>query len=140
MRGASATLSELMIRPLNILFLALFSLLIVTTSAFSEAYVVLKDHGKIVGESVRLRSNGDVVLTTSAGKVTYRKGVYIKAVAERPKRYDEALSWAKKGEYRKAESALKRIVKSYEGLEWDLEAMEALAKVQASRERHQRLL
>lgn len=92
------------------------------------AYVVTRQGKRVDGTDIRVRPNGDVVLTTSIGQQTFPAGTYMKAVADQPAEYDQARQLMAREQYDQAIPLLKDIVRAYANLEWDVRALGLLAQ------------
>lgn len=113
------------------------ALLLAVTDVAQAAYVVTRQGKRIEGKDIRVRSNGDVILTTDRGPLTFAKGTYVQAVADEPDSYKQAMRLAAGGKFSEAESLLKKIVSDYAGLQWDNRARVALAQVYAQQENYE---
>lgn len=104
--------------------------LIGSCTAASAAPFVVSPDGRIKeGLSIRARSNGDVILTTDRGDITYVKGQYSRAVADQPSNWDK-VSQDVQSNPAAAIPALQVIIKENANLEWDLRAMALLGQAQ----------
>lgn len=95
------------------------------------AYVVTPQGQTIQGTDIRSRTNGDIVLTTDKGPLTFTKGSYVRAVADEPADYQKAQQLATAKKYDEAVRLLKEIVLQYKNLQWDHKARITLAEVYA---------
>ncbi len=105
-------------------------------SSLAAPYVILRNGTRKEGSSIRARANGDVILNTEAGQITYSKNQYIRAVADRPPEYGQALQAAQQEDYDKAVDLLEQVVREYRNLEWDLRAQAAIAEVHMRQEEY----
>lgn len=95
------------------------------------AYVVTPQGQTIQGSDIRSRANGDIVLTTDKGPLTFTKGSYVRAVADEPADYRKAQQLAAAKKYDESVRLLKDIVLQYKNLQWDHRARMTLAEVYA---------
>lgn len=104
------------------------ALLAVVSMSSQAAYVVTRQGNRVDGTDIRVRPNGDVVLTTSIGQQTFPAGTYMRAVADQPAEYDQARQLMSGGQYDRAIPLLKEIVRAYANLDWDMRALGLLAQ------------
>lgn len=90
-------------------------------------FVVLNDGRRMEGIEIRARSNGDVILTTQRGDITYAKDQYSRAVADKPDNWD-ALARNAEANPQAAIPLLQEIIREYANLDWDLRAMALLGE------------
>lgn len=105
------------------------SILLAAQLVADAAFVELKNGRTMNGTSVRARSNGDVILTTANGDVTYTKDQYVRAVADKPDTWDQAVASVVSNPSA-AIPVLQDIVREYQNLDWDVRAMAALGEAQ----------
>ena len=98
-------------------------------AALAAPYVILRDGRRVDGSSIRALSTGDINLTTENGVQTFPKGSYMKAVADKPAEYDQAVAARTAKKYDDAVKLLEGIVARYRYLGWDVEASRLLAQV-----------
>ncbi len=99
-----------------------FSLL--TASVLADgAFVILQDGRRMEGTSIRARANGDVILTTARGDLTFPRGEYREAWAPRPQELDRARQQLQAGNPDAVISTLEDVVRRYRHLSWDVEAL-----------------
>lgn len=110
----------------TVIFLAIA---LTTGAALANPYVILPDGRRVEGTAIRATATGDINLTTPQGIRTIPKGQYVKAVADEPAEYRQALAAEKAKQYPQAEKLLSDIVTKYRGLTWDVEASKALGRV-----------
>jgi len=92
------------------------------------AYVVNNAGRQISGREISADSDGRVTLKTSNGQVmTFQKGQYRSAVADRPKELDIAEKRLREGRGSEAVPFLKQAKKKCRFLKWDQEAIQLLA-------------
>ena len=106
------------------------------SSAADGAVVILSNGNRVEGTEIRARPNGDIILTTPAGQQTFSKGTYAKAQADKPASFDQARSLAGQGKHDEAIALLEKIATDYRFLEWDNNAVVAIAQIQSSRGNH----
>jgi len=95
-------------------------------TVLAAPYVVLPNGQQVPGTAIRALANGDVNLTTSAGVRTFPKGSFLKAVADKPAEYDQAVAALNGKKYDEAVKLLTGIVASQRGLDWDVQAAKIL--------------
>lgn len=99
----------------------------------SAAYVELTDGSQRQGSDIRARSDGTIILTTPQGQVTFQKGQYTKAVADKPADFDKARQLASQKSFDEAIRLLDPIIQNYRFLEWDNNARILKAQVQTAK-------
>lgn len=104
--------------------------------AIDAAVVVLPNGNRIEGTEIRAQRNGDVILTTPAGQRTFTKGTYTKAIADKPAAFDQARSLASQGKHDEAIALLQKIADDYRFLDWDNNALVAIAQIQTTKNAH----
>ena len=105
---------------------------LVAGTAHANPYVVMPNGQRVEGTAIRATATGDINLTTPQGIRTFVKGQYVKAVADEPAEYKQALAAEKAKQYPQAEKLLGDIVAKYRGLTWDVEASKVLGRVQVA--------
>ena len=111
----------------NIIRIGLVAALLAGT-AWAAPYVVLLDGKQVPGTAIRALANGDVNLTTSGGVRTFPKGSYVRAVADKPAEFDQAVAALNAKKYDEAIKLFSGIMTSQRGLEWDVLAAKELPK------------
>ncbi|MEA2067956.1 MAG: hypothetical protein U9P12_02035 [Verrucomicrobiota bacterium] len=104
--------------------------LLVVSMVFSveAAYVVTQSGRQINGTTISATEDGSVALTTASGqKMTFRKGQYRRAGADKPKALSEAENLLKEGRGGQAVPLLKKVQAEYRFLAWDQAATLLLA-------------
>lgn len=91
------------------------------------AHVILTDNRRIDGTAIRARANGDVILTTDRGDLTFTRGQYREAWADRPAELDQARQHLQARRYDQVISTLEGVVTRFRHLSWDLEALAMIA-------------
>lgn len=105
----------------------LISFLFVTVSV-EAAYVVNNAGRRIVGLEISAEADGRVVLKTASGQMmTFQKGQYRSAAADRPKELDIAERLFREGRGEEAVPFLKRVKTRCRFLKWDQQAIQLLA-------------
>ena len=99
---------------------------LVALSARAVPYVELPNGQKVAGSAIRALANGDINLTTEMGVRTFPKGSFLRAVADKPAEYDQAVAALKAAKYADAEKLLNTVATNLRGLSWDVEAMKLL--------------
>lgn len=106
------------------------------TALANRPYVVLQDGRRIEGSAIRARRNGDVILTTERGDLTFTRDQYREAAAARPPILDQAQRALQAEQYDRVISELERIVTEYRFLRWDVEALALIGRAQLGQEDH----
>ncbi len=96
--------------------------------ALAAPYVVMPNGSRVEGTAIRALANGDINLTMEMGVRTFPKGSYLKAVADKPAEYDQAMAALAAKKYEDAAKLLSGIVVSHRNLEWDVQAAKELPK------------
>lgn len=94
----------------------------------ADPYVILNNNKRLVGTRIRVNANGDIVLTTARGPMTFPRKSVRMAVAGKPAEFDRAAHLVKSGAHGDAVPILEKIVRKYRGLEWDNRGRELLAQ------------
>jgi outer membrane protein assembly factor BamD (BamD/ComL family) len=95
-----------------------------TIGGISEAaYVLLTDGRRVDGTEIRARANGDVVLKTERGDLTFTKGQYREAWADRPAVMDSARQALERGQYDAVIEEIANVPSEFRFLSWDVEAL-----------------
>jgi TolA-binding protein len=102
-------------------------------SASAAASVELSNGTRVEGSDIRARSDGTIILTTPQGQVTYQRGQYVKAVADKPADFDRARQMAGQKQFDEAIKLLQPIVQNYRFLEWDNNARVLIAQIQIAK-------
>jgi tetratricopeptide (TPR) repeat protein len=89
-------------------------------------YVVMPNGEKVPGTAIRALANGDINLTTDMGIRTFPKGSYVKAVADKPAEFDQAVAALNAKKFEDAAKLFAGIVVSHRNLEWDVQASKLL--------------
>ncbi len=97
-------------------------------AAWAAPYVILPNGSRVAGSAIRALSNGDVNLTTDVGVRTFPKGSYMKAVADKPAEFDQAMAALNAKKYDDAIKLFNGIIASLRGLDWDVAAARELPK------------
>jgi len=106
------------------------ALLVVIPSLANAAHVVVKSGRRIDGVKISASVDGAVTLVTANGqKMTFRKGQYRRAVADKPRELSQAEKLLKTGDRAEAEALLKKVKVEYRFLSWDQKAIEQLANL-----------
>lgn len=96
--------------------------------ALAAPYVILTDGRRVEGQRIRALPDGTINLVTAQGTVSYQKGMYTKAVADKPAELGQAESAIAQKNYDAAVKTLEKVAKEYRYLDWDLQAQKMLAK------------
>ena len=101
----------------------LCSFLILLACSAHAAYVVTQSGRQINGSAISATADGSVVLTTASGqKMTFRKGQYRRAVADKPSELARAEKLLKEGKGAQAVALLEKVKAGYRFLAWDQRA------------------
>ncbi|MEI6892746.1 MAG: hypothetical protein V5783_11305 [Pontiella sp.] len=103
-------------------------LLLIMSGSVQAAYVVNNAGRQIHGTHISATAAGDITLTMSSGQtMTFRKGQYRSATADRPKELARAAQWLQQGQSEQALPLLKKVKERYRHLAWDQMAIQQLA-------------
>ncbi len=100
------------------------------------AHVILTDGRRIDGTAIRARANGDVILTTERGDLTFARGQYREAWADRPAELDQARQHLQARRYDQVISTLEGVLTRYRHLGWDLEALAMIGQANNAKGDH----
>ena len=98
-------------------------------NSWAAPYVVMNNQSRVDGTAIRALPTGDINLTTDMGVRTFPKGSYLKAVADKPAEYDQAVAAMKAQKYDEAAKLLEGVVARFRYLGWDVEAAKVLPQV-----------
>lgn len=112
---------------------AVVAALVAGALAAQAAYVELPNGKRFEGSAIRATATGDVYLTTPQGVMTFTKGQYIRAMADRPAELDQAAQLIRAKKYDEGIKLLEGVANAYRFLEWDVQARAALAQAQAEK-------
>lgn len=101
--------------------------------AASAAYVILTDGRRIEGTDIRVTADGSVVLTTARGPITFARGQYTQAMADKPAEWDRVQQLVQARQYDQAIPILNDLARRYSRLGWDIQALSLLARVQMAK-------
>lgn len=101
------------------------------TAAYAAPFVVLNDGRVQKGTGIRAKLNGDIILTTDRGDVTFTKGQYTRAEADKPAQWDQIVRSVESNPAT-AIPALQTIIKANANLGWDLRGMAQLGAAQVA--------
>lgn len=99
----------------------------------SAAYVELANGNRVEGSDIRARNDGTIILTTPQGQLTYQRGQYTRAVADKPADFDRARQMAGQKQFDEAIKLLQPIVQNYRFLDWDNSARLVIAQIQLAK-------
>ena len=103
-------------------------LIIFFISSVQAAYVVTQSGRQINGSKISAKENGAVTLTTTSGQImTFRKGQYREAVADRPEELAQAQRLLESDKQEQAIALLKKVQTEYRFLAWDEMATRQIA-------------
>jgi TolA-binding protein len=106
---------------------------VIAAGNVQAATVILPNGNRIEGTDIRAQRNGDIILTTPAGQRTFARGTYAKAIADKPAAFDQARALAGQGKQDEAIAMLEKIANDFRYLDWDNNALVAIAQIQGSR-------
>lgn len=118
---------------ISTLILLALSLALGAGAGIAAPYVVLNDNSRVEGTQIRALPNGDINLQVGAGMRTFPKGSYLKAVADKPKEYDQAMAALQAKKYDEAIKLFEGVVARYRLLNWDIEASRKLAEARLAK-------
>ena len=121
----------------NAIRVGLLALTVLWVWPADAAHVILTDGRRIEGRDIRARANGDVILSTDRGDLTFARGQYREAWASRPEELNQARRQMDAGRYDQVISTLDPIVSRYRHLSWDIEAMGMIAAAHNAKGSHQ---
>ena len=104
-----------------------------STTVSWAAYVELPNGSRVEGSDIRARADGTIILTTPQGQVSYVRGQYTKAVADKPADFDRARQLAAQKNFDEALKLLQPIVQNFRFLEWDNNARVLIAQIQTAK-------
>lgn len=96
------------------------------------AHVILTDGRRMEGSAIRARANGDVILTTPRGDLTFTRGQYTEAWAPRPREIEQARQQLQAGNHEQVISTLEGVVSQFRNLGWDNEALILIGRAQTN--------
>jgi len=112
---------------------ALLTWMLIAASSAQGAYVILTDGRRMDGSAIRARANGDIILTTERGDLTFTRGQYREAWADRPPAMDRARQQLQSGQFDHVISGLEGVVTEFRHLSWDLEALAMIGAAQSGK-------
>ena len=116
-----------LIKPRTVFLLCLPLLLAWPVEA---AHVILTDGRRMEGSAIRARANGDIILTTPRGDLTFTRGQYTEAWAPRPREIDQARQQLQAGNNEQVISILEGVISQFRNLGWDNEALILIGRAQ----------
>jgi len=129
-RGTKNSCSALCAWQTQIAFIIRHSLLLFLVFPADAAFVEVNSGQRIDGVQISASANGAVTLVTATGqKMTFRKGQYRRAVADKPREFLQIEKLLKSDDPSKAEALLKKIKSNYRFLSWDQNAIDQLANL-----------
>jgi TolA-binding protein len=109
---------------------AVLAAVVGVAAAVQAAYVELPDGKKIEGSGIRVRPNGDVLLTIAGrGEQTFTRQQYIRAVADKPPEIDKARQLIAAKQYDEAVKVLSDLAVQMKMLSWDAQARLLLGQI-----------
>lgn len=112
-----------------LLWSAAFALVADLGFAQQPPYVKLANGNLIEGTAIRAKRDGTITIETAAGSRTFAKGQYAEAVAAPPGEIAQAGAKIQAKQYDAAVPLLEKVVKDYQYLGWDLQALKLLPQV-----------
>jgi len=99
-------------------------------SLFAAPFVINSAGQKVTGSAIRSAADGTILLTTLNGQtLTFRKGSYQQAVADRPAAMDQISGLLKQKKLSEVAGLLRQIKEEYQFLGWDRRASLMLARI-----------
>ena len=107
-----------------------FVVLILAGTAMAAPFVINSAGSKVVGSKIQSAPDGTVLLTTLNGQtLTFRKGSYRQAVADKPPQMAQIDGLLKKKDLEAVAGVLKQVKEEYQFLGWDRRASLMLARI-----------
>jgi TolA-binding protein len=92
--------------------------------ASAAPYVILQGNQRVDGVAIRVKGDGSIVLTDAAGQQrTLSRAQVVRAVADKPAGFDQAVQQVQAGKYDEAIPVLEKIVSDMRFLSWDQQAV-----------------
>ena len=91
----------------------------------AQPYVILPNKKKVTGSSIRVDKDGNYLVTTATGVLTFSE--VTKVVMDEPAPYTQAVQRMQQRQYGEAIAALEKVIIDYRMLEWDKKARRLLA-------------
>ncbi len=105
-------------------------ILLLASLAQAAPFVINSAGSQVTGSAIRSAPDGTILLTTLNGQtLTFRKGSYRQAFADKPKEMFEVEALVKKKELNAVAAILRRVKEEYQFLGWDERASLMLARV-----------
>lgn len=105
-------------------FIAIAAAMPLAWRVYATPYVITAQGKKIEGISLKTDEQGQLILTTAEGQMTFPKGT--KFYVDEPPDYAKAAKLLQAMQYEEAIRLLKGIIKEYRGLGWDFRASRLL--------------
>lgn len=107
-----------------------FAVLILAGAAQAAPFVINSAGNRVNGSAIKSAPDGTVLLTTLNGQtLTFRKGTYRQAFADKPKEMFQVEALVKQKNLIAVAEILRRVKKEYQFLGWDQRASLMLARV-----------
>jgi tetratricopeptide (TPR) repeat protein len=104
-------------------------ILLWATAAGAAPYVLLKGNQRVDGARIRATADGTIILISADGRqMTYAKGQYERAVADKPPELDEATKMYQAKDYDGALAKLTPLVEPFRYLGWDMTILATIAR------------
>ncbi len=117
-------------------FCLIMPLLLAWPMTADAAHVILTDGRRIDGTAIRARATGGVILTTERGDLTFARGQYREAWADRPAALDQARQHMHARRYDQVVSTLEGVVTQFRHLSWDVEALAMIGQANNAKGDH----
>jgi len=98
-------------------------------AAASPAAYVITPEGRVEGTAISADAKGEITLKLSVGERIFRPGEYVRAVANEPPEYNQAVRLIAEKKYAQALDLLNGIVLKYKWLDWDIQATLLIVEV-----------
>ena len=85
----------------------------------AAAYVIRTDGQRVDGTDIRIKPDGEVVLTTAQGQLSFTPAQYRQAVADKPAEFDKAVQLYTAQKYDECIQSLDGVITRLRGLYWD---------------------
>jgi tetratricopeptide (TPR) repeat protein len=99
--------------------------------AVAAPYVILPTGQKVEGTRIKAGADGQIVLTTADGQLSFPKGT--KVFVDEPVEYGQALGLLEKRQYDEAAKLLGKVIDEYRFLGWDRKARNLQATAYANK-------
>ena len=122
----SYRLSDIGCRRVLLCVFALMFLLVQGMPVQAAPYVLLSSGKKIEGSAVEVNDAGQILLKTERGVLTFPKGTQV--FVDKPAELEQARKLIEQRQYARAMPLLRKIIKDYRLLRWDVQAKALLGR------------